>query len=200
MNRPAVEMIDLVFDLRGEKLPVGYPFALWAELVRLVPQLADKENVGVLPLKGSENKDLILLNKRAKLILRLPVSLTDEAARLAGTQLEILKNPLSVGDMKLRELQPYPTLHAQLAAGGEDEAEFMESVLAHFSALEISANTICGIRRTLSDDMQSISGFSLVVHDLKPDDSIRLQCAGMGTGRQFGCGIFVPYKVITDLE
>jgi hypothetical protein len=39
-----------------------------------------------------------------------------------------------------------------------------------------------------------------VVHDLKPEASILLQCAGMGEGRQFGCGIFMPYKVISDLE
>jgi CRISPR-associated protein Cas6 len=78
--------------------------------------------------------------------------------------------------------------------------EFMGAVQAHFAALGISANTICGKRHTLSDGTQSVSGYSLVVHDLKPEASILLQSRGMGAGRRFGCGIFVPYKVISDFE
>jgi CRISPR-associated protein Cas6 len=195
-----MEMIDLVFDLRGETLPHTYPFALWAELVKRVPQLAENEAVGVLPLKVARNRDVILLPKRTKLVLRLPQELMQPAAGLSGAQLDIAPGVLSLGEMKTRAIQPHPTLHAQLAAGSDDEMEFMAAVHAHFAALEISANTICGIRHTLSDGRQSISGYSLVVHDLKPEASIRLQCRGMGEGRQFGCGIFMPYKVISDLE
>ncbi|MBI4808834.1 MAG: type I-MYXAN CRISPR-associated protein Cas6/Cmx6 [Nitrosomonadales bacterium] len=194
------EMIDLVFDLRGETLPATYPFALWAELVKRVPQLAENEAVGVLPLKVAKNRDVILLPKRTKLVLRLPQDLLQLASRLSGAELDISPGVLSLGEMRTRTIQPHPTLHAQLAAGADDEMEFMEAVHAHFAALEISANTICGIRHTLSDGRQSISGYSLVVHDLKPEASVRLQCVGMGEGRQFGCGIFMPYKVISDLE
>ncbi|MBI5005908.1 MAG: type I-MYXAN CRISPR-associated protein Cas6/Cmx6 [Nitrosomonadales bacterium] len=200
MSTLKVEMIDLVFDLRGETLPLDYPFALWEELARLAPGLAESEDVGVLPLKVAENKEFALLPKRTKLVLRLPASLSGVAANLSGAQLDISASVLSLGEVKRREIQAHPTLHAQLAAGGADELEFMESVQAHFSALEISANTICGRRRTLSDGRQSISGYSLVVHDLKPEASILLQSVGMGEGRRFGCGIFMPYKVISDLE
>ena len=200
MSKTTADMIDLVFDLSGETLPASYPFALWAELVRSVPQLAGNEHVNVLPLRTAENNELVLLSKRTKLVLRIPASLTQAAAALTGAQLNISGSSLSLGAMKRREIQPHPTLHAQLAAGVDDELEFMESVQAHFSALGISAHTICGKRRTLSDGRQSISGYSLVVHDLKPEASILLQCAGMGEGRQFGCGIFMPYKVISDLE
>lgn len=200
MSTAITEMIDLVFDLRGETLPHTYPFALWAELVKRVPRLAEDETVAVLPLKVAANKDVVLLPKRTKLVLRVPQGLLQEAAALSGEQLDIPPGVLTLGEMKTREIQAHPTLHAQLAAGADDEMEFMEAVSARFSALGISANTICGIRRTLSDGRQSINGYSLVVHDLKPEASVLLQCAGMGEGRQFGCGIFMPYKVISDLE
>lgn len=196
----AAGMIDLVFDLRGETLPLDYPFALWAELERLAPKLAGNEDVGVLPLKVSDSGNHVLLAKRTKLVLRLPLEMVDAAAGLSGARLDIPPGTLTLGEMKKRELQPHPTLHAQLAAGSADEMEFMEAVQARFSALEISANTICGKRRTLSDGRQSISGYSLVVHDLKPEASLLLQSAGMGEGRRYGCGIFMPYKVISDLE
>jgi len=39
-----------------------------------------------------------------------------------------------------------------------------------------------------------------VIHNLKPEDSLRLQYTGLGSDRQYGCGIFVPYKVISDLS
>lgn len=200
MSMATAEMIDLVFDLRGEALSATYPFALWAELVRHVPQLAESDQVGVLPLRVVENNGVMLLPKRSKLILRLPASLMNAAACLTGAQLDVSSHILALGEAKPRALQPYPTLHAQLAAGADDEMEFVQAVQAHFAALEISANMICGKRRTLTDGRQSISGYSLVVHDLKPDASILLQCVGMGEGRRFGCGIFMPYKVITDLE
>jgi hypothetical protein len=59
---------------------------------------------------------------------------------------------------------------------------------------------ICGKRRDINDDQQSIHGYSLVVHDLTPEASLRLQFVGLGEGRQFGCGIFVPSKVISGLS
>lgn len=193
-------MLDLVFDLAGESVPAHYPFQLWEELARLAPELEKLEQVGVLPLKAAESKDRMLLTRRAKLVLRLPQGLAAVAAPLEGAQLEVGGSPLALGNMKERELQPYPTLHAPLAAGSADETEFMEAVQARFQALGISANTICGMRRTLSDGRRSISGYSLVVHNLGPEASLLLQCEGMGEGRRYGCGIFVPYKVISDVE
>jgi len=39
-----------------------------------------------------------------------------------------------------------------------------------------------------------------VIHDLKPEASLRLQYTGLGSDRRYGCGVFVPYKVITGLD
>ena len=194
------DMIDLLFDLRGETLPAAYPFALWEALLAHVPQLAENEHVGVLPLKAAENDDHVLLPKRVKLAIRLPPHMVAAASVLEGKQLDVAGSILSLGAAKARALQAYPTLHAKLAQGAEDETDFLQVVQAHFAALEISAKTICGKRNTLNDGRQTISGFSLVVHDLKPEASLRLQCAGMGEVKRFGCGIFMPYKSISDLE
>lgn len=200
VSAAVADMIDLLFELRGERLPAAYPFPLWAELARLAPALAEDERVCVLPLKVAESGDHVLLAKRTRLALRVPQELAEIAAALVGTELDIPPGRLALGEMKPRALQPYPTLHAPLALGPDDEIGFMEAVQARFDALGIRANTICGMRRTLSDGRQSVSGYSLVVHDLKPEASLLLQSAGMGEGGRYGCGIFVPYKVISDLE
>jgi CRISPR-associated protein Cas6 len=193
-------MIDLVFDLGGEALSAGYPFALWAELVRHVPQLADDTAAGVLPLRTAESGEAMLLPKRAKLVLRLPQALAGHAAALSGRQLDVGDGVLRLGAGKLREIQPHVTLQAQLVAGADDEIEFMKGVAAELAALGIEGNLICGMRRSLSDGQRTIHGYGLVIHDLRPEESLRLQCTGLGADRHLGCGIFIPYKVISGLD
>ena len=78
--------------------------------------------------------------------------------------------------------------------------QFVENINTQLGEMGIKGKLICGRRRTIGDDSQSMQGFSLVVHDLKAEASLHLQFVGLGTGRQFGCGIFVPYKVISGLS
>lgn len=194
-------MIDMVFDLDGGTLPAAYPFALWAELIRLVPQLAEEKSVGVLPLRGTGNNEGLLLPKRAKLVMRLPATLADLAAsRLTGQQLDITGNTVRVGAAKLRPIQPYPTIHAQLVTGASDEILFTEDIKKQLGELSITGKLICGRRLTINGGQKPIHGYSLVLHDLRADASLQLQYLGLGEDRQFGCGIFIPYKVISGLS
>jgi CRISPR-associated protein Cas6 len=195
------EMIDKVFDLDGGTLPTAYPFALWKSLISLVPELADEISVGVLPLRGTGNKEGLLLPKRAKMVLRLPTTLaTHTEVHLAGKQLELSGRTVRLGAAKTRPIYPFPTLHAQLVTGSNDEVLFVEHINDQLGGMGIKGKLICGKRRTISDESQSMQGYSLVVHDLNPEASLRLQFVGLGTGRQFGCGIFVPSKVISGLS
>jgi CRISPR-associated protein Cas6 len=200
MTDKTPEMIDIVFDLDGGTLPAAYPFALWAALIHSVPQLAEEQLVGILPLRGTANSEGLLLPKRAKLVMRLPTRLADLAAtRLPGQQLDIAGRAVRAGAAKTRPIHPFPTIHAQLVTGTNDEVLFVEHINAQLGEMKIKGKLICGKRRTIKDDTQSIHGYSLVVHDLRPEASLHLQFIGLGESRQFGCGIFVPSKVISGL-
>lgn len=192
------EMIDAVFDVSGDRVPVNYPFALWEELTRLVPELAGDASIGVLPLRTTGSATGMLLPKRAKLVIRLPVSLAPHVASLSGQPLAV-GHPLRLANGRLRKILAYSTIHAQLVAGADDEVVFAESVSACLADLGITASLICGRKSSLVDGDRRIHGFSLVIHDLKPEDSLLLLYAGLGSHRKYGCGIFVPYKVISDL-
>ena len=76
---------------------------------------------------------------------------------------------------------------------------FMDGIRKRLSEMDITANLVCGMRRTLAGGQRTIHGYSLVVHDLKPEASLQLQYAGLGEERHFGCGIFVPHKIISGL-
>src|ERR1035437_10799648 len=80
MNNNTPDMIDMVFDLDGGILPAAYPFALWQALIYRVPQLAEEISIGVLPLRGTDNKEGLLLPKRAKMVMRLPTTLAEHTA------------------------------------------------------------------------------------------------------------------------
>ena len=192
------EMIDAVFDVSGDRVPVNYPFALWKELTRLVPELAGDASIGVLPLRTTGSATGMLLPKRAKLVIRLPVSLAPHVASLSGQPLAV-GHPLRLANGRLRKILAYSTIHAQLVAGADDEVVFAESLSACLADLGITASLICGRKSSLVDGDRRIHGFSLVIHDLKPEDWLHLLYAVLGSHRKYGCGIFVPYKVISDL-
>ncbi len=200
MTASHAEMVDMVFEISGVTLPAAYPFALWGEISRLIPQLGENESVGVIPLRMAESEEGMLLNKRAKLVLRLPPDLTEAAAGLANRQLQMAGSELSLGGCRIRPIQHYPTLHANLVTGAEDEIAFMAEVKADLAAMGVKAQLICGRRHQLSDGGHVIRGYSLVLHNLTPEDSLQVQYAGLGKERRFGCGIFVPHKLIASLE
>jgi CRISPR-associated protein Cas6 len=193
-------MIDLVFDISGGTLPTAYPYTLWDELVRLAPQLGEDENVGVIPLRMSTSNEGMLLPKRAKLVLRLPHALVEIASCLARKQMRVADSLIQLGSCKTRPISHYPTLHAHLVTGADDEIAFMKKVGAALSEMGVEAKLICGQRLTLTNGERAIKGYSLVLHDLSPEDSLHVQYTGLGEERRFGCGIFVPYKVISGLE
>lgn len=200
MTLPRAEMIDVVFDISGGTLPIAYPYALWDELVRLVPQLSEDENVGVIPLRLAASNEGMLFPKRAKLVLRLPQTLADVVSTLARQQIRVAGIEIQLGTCKTRPILHYPTLHAQLVTGADDEVAFVEEVESALAAMGVEAKLICGRHHTLTYGECEIKGYSLVLHDLKPEDSLQVQFSGLGRERRFGCGIFVPYKVISGLE
>ena len=201
MTEQIPQMIDLLFDLEGSMLPVAYPFALWEALTQRVPELAEDESTGILPLRGTGNKEGLLLTKRAKLVMRLPTRLAGStAARLTGQQLDIAGRTVRLGAAKERPIYSFPTVHSQLVAGASDELLFVENINEQLDRMGIKGKLICGKRRSIGDESRSVQGFSLVIHDLKAEDSLRLQFTGLGTDRHFGCGIFVPSKVISGLS
>jgi CRISPR-associated protein Cas6 len=201
MTKITPEMVDMVFDLEGSTLPASYRIALWDALLRLAPQFAEEKQVGVLPLRSAENSQDVQLAKRAKLVVRMPTTLAGSAAAgLTGQQLDIAGSTVRIGSAKARTIQPYPTIHAQLVTGSDDEVLFVEDIRDQMAELGVAGKLICGKRITVNDGQRLIHGYSLVLHDLKPEASLQLQYAGLGADRQFGCGIFVHYKIITGLS
>lgn len=194
------EIIDIVFDLDAAQVPRDYPFELWSEIVQSLVWLKEEKNVGILPLRGSVSGDNLLLSKRTKLILRIPSYRAGQAGRLTGQKLKIGSNILLVGAGKERALHTATTVHSTLVESSLGEVEFLADMKNKLQALNITCNLICDKYRKISSGKQTITGYGLVLHDLKPQASLLIQRTGLGGARQYGCGIFVPFKAISGLE
>lgn len=200
MGQPAV---DLLFDLVGGRVPADHAYALWRAIADALPWLETDAGIGVHPLRTSPAGDgTVLLARRTKLVLRLPDSRVADALTLSGHSLDVGGLPLSIGAGRPKALHPSRTLHADVASATPDtgEAEFLDRVEDLLASLGVTARALCGKRRTLTTEGRTISGYSLVLHDLKADESLRIQHEGLGEHRRLGFGIFVPYKTISLTE
>ena len=193
-------MTDIAFAMQGDFAPTGYERPLLQALVSVLPWLAEEPLAGVLPLRGTQHDQGIWLPRRTKLVLRLPVSRIGEAHALSGQRLALGKTSLLIEAGEIRPHKGHPTLHARLVTSALDETEFMAFVEAELSHMGITGQCLCGKHRTLRDGDRTLRGYSLVVHHLKPDQSLLLQGLGMGEARPLGCGIFMPFKAIPNLE
>lgn len=194
------EIVEVIFDLKGEKVPGGYAFSLWDEVVRHLPWLAEVEHAGIVPLKGSLSGEDTLLSQRAKMVLRLPADFAEKALELSGKQLNVDGSVLTVGQAKSKPLLPANTLHAQMVASSLDEVEFLAAMRQQLQALNVPCKLICDKHVTIGNGRQRLTGYGLVLHDLKPAASVLIQSVGLGGERRYGCGMFIHFKTITGLD
>lgn len=194
---------DLAFDLSAGEIPADHGYVLFQELLRHLPWLADTPGVGVHPVHGAPTgrNDNLVINRRVKLVLRLPVEREADAAALEGKVLKTGADDIIVGKLKEKALTPYATLYSHfVVTGSADEALFFADAGTELEAMGIKAGMICGKPRKMRLPEGEVSGYSLMLHDVELLQSLAVQEQGLGKYRQFGCGIFVPHKSIKEVS
>lgn len=199
----APKVKDLAFDLSAGEIPADHGYELFRELTRHLPWLAEIPGLGVHPVHGAPTgrNDNLVINKRVKLVLRLPVERLADAAALEGRVLRTSADEIVVGKLKERPLTPYATLYSPfVVTGSADEAVFFAEAAAELEKMGIKAGMICGRQRKMRLPEGEVSGFSLMLHDVDLLQSLAVQEVGLGKYRQYGCGIFVPHKSIKEVS
>jgi CRISPR-associated protein Cas6 len=197
MAERAAEAVDLVFAAEGAAVPEDYSFALLRAAARHLPWLESDADAGIHPLRGARTDyGVLLLPRRAKLVLRLARARVDDALALAGRELDVGGRALRVGSASVRALEPYGALYAHMVAEDcAEECAFLERVASRLAALAAACTPVCGRRRSVRAGNREIVGFGLLLHDLTPEQSLRIQRTGLGGERGLGCGIFVPHRL-----
>lgn len=195
---PAVDdsTVDVVFPITGHALPRDHAQVLQQAVCAQWPWLSTDALAGIHPIKLVPGiDDVALLSKRSNLLLRVDQQRADALLALTGLDLQVADHTLRLGSAHRRELQPHSTLYAyKIAAESADEMTLMAAVERELAMLGIGGERVCGKRQSMWVSGQEVSTFSLMLHALPPDQSLRLQQQGLGAHRLLGCGIFVPHK------
>jgi CRISPR-associated protein Cas6 len=189
---------DLRFELQGERLPLDHGQALAEAVCAQLPWLADEPAAGIHAVRGAAmDGGLLGISRRARLVLRLPRARLDDALALAGASLRLDGETLGVGAARTWPIAASETVYARLViAGPEEEVPFAEALGGVLRSFGAACQVVLGKPRALATREGMRRGFSVLLHGMTPELSLRLQERGLGELRLQGCGIVVPYKSI----
>lgn len=207
-------MVDLSFRIRCHCLPVDHAHALSQALQMHLPWLREEVRAGVHVIHGAasgngwfrpdEDKgELLYLSRRTRMTLRLPQSRLGDAGRLEGVTLDIEGHSLQVGAADVRPFTRSSTLYARsiLAAETEGEEAFLGGAVARLAERGVHVRkALCGRSHRIKTPQGGLFARSLMLAELRPEESIALQGEGLGEGRMLGCGLFIPHKGIRAVK
>ncbi len=210
-------IVDAVFAISCRSLPVDHAYALSQAIQSALPWFALEPAAGLHTIHGAgsgsgwmrpEEPDALLHPaQRAKLALRLPRQRLDDAARLAGSTLQVAGHALCVGKLAVRPLSRITTLFSRyvtyvtMDGPGADEAQFLAAAAGQLGALGMRpAEMLCGRTTLVVTPTRTLQTRSLMLAGLSLEHSLLLQQRGLGAERKLGCGLFIPHKDIGDLR
>jgi len=221
MTQPFVE---LSFGVIGKTLPADHGYGLYSAISRQYPSLHDLESFAINTIPGDPKHDgEIALTATSRLRVRCLHDAIMSVLPLAGTQIGLGKHTIRLGNPEIRQLRAFSDLKARLVTIKHPSAKFddvtpdwfLDACDRQLKALGIEAAV--GIPLDDSDEpakkamrikrkedgsqkgkrreTDTVVGYSVIVANLLPEDSILLQANGIGGKRKMGCGYFVPYRL-----
>jgi CRISPR-associated protein Cas6 len=192
-----VDAIDVAFALKGGTIPADHGWRLFRLLAERLAWLEAETRAGVHPIRGARSGSgaaELYVGGRGRLMLRLPEARAEQSFALSGARLD-LGEGIEIGAAQLRPLFAHGTLYSPFVSMGTDEeSAFQRALNEELQQAGIECKVICGKARRAQADGTDIIGFSVMLHALSPEDSLKMQQAGLGGQRRFGCGIFVPHR------
>jgi len=208
------DVVDVSFRIACPTLPLDHAHSLSSALLQVLPWLEEEAYAGIHLIHGAASgngwfrpedteNELLHLSKRTRMRLRVPRERLQDAQALSGQSLDIEGHTLEVGKSEVSLLSSLPTLFSRYVITREelDETQFLQEVAGQLEALDIPCRKMLGgITHTMRFPDGALFTRSLMVADLEPEQSVRLQQVGLGEGRVIGCGLFLPHKGINPVK
>jgi CRISPR-associated protein Cas6 len=208
---PAADaLVDVAFSVScATALPIDHAQALSQAICAALPWLAETPGAGIHLIHGAASGNgwqrpegdaaSVYLSRRTRLTLRVPNARQADTQALSGQRLAVLGQTLTLGSFLHRALTAAPTLYAHHVIDEQQQSEvaFLDRMAAALAALDVRATRLlCGRSHTLALPGGTVTTRSLMIAALHRADSLQVQQHGLGPGRLFGCGLFVPHKDI----
>jgi len=208
-------VIDLSFKVSCKQIKLDHAWALTEAVSQLLPWLKDESQSAVhhiyIPQSGNGwvradefEDEVIQLSRRTRLKIRIPKSRLHETQSLTGKTITIDGDELTFGQSDQQLLSTLTTIvarHVHVPDTNDSEEAFLNAINEQIRAMGISARKmLCGKSHQLKTPEGLIRTRSLMVADITPEESIRLQENGVGHYYTYGCGVFIPQKGITAVN
>jgi CRISPR-associated protein Cas6 len=191
--------VDLVFSVAGAEVPVDHGYALFGAIARALGEdLHRAEWLAVAGIRATPGPRglLVLPGGVGELRIRLPPERVAMFSALRGRRLDLRGYRVRAGDATVVELTPGRALRARIVTtkvrGDVGDAEVFRRALSdRLRELGVHARMELGARRVLQVAGDRVVGYQVSLHELNAQDSLRVQRAGLGGRRRFGCGVFL---------
>lgn len=206
-----MNFIELQFSLRGKTLPSDHGYSIYSALkTTALAGNSLPQEVLLCSVPGvSDRNGTIFLTHKSRLRLRCPAEQVQQWYRsFQNVVLDVHGHLVRLVQPQMSLPQPSAVLRSRLVTfklkewnSHDAPVHFLESCQRAFDALDIDATVHIESNsdgdlalRALQVHHKNVLGFGICVEGLSEEDSIKLQCYGMGGRKHFGCGWFYPIK------
>ncbi|EMJ92601.1 type I-MYXAN CRISPR-associated protein Cas6/Cmx6 [Leptospira alstonii] len=204
-----MQYIELKFPVEGKSIPADHGYKLYSALCKQEKIIHETEGLSICGISGTPDKNRTLhLNGTSKLRIRTAQSLLPFLWKLAGKRIELSQDKIRLGIPTVALLKPHKTLYSRLVTikGHTEENSFLECVQEKLREHEISCEVLLFrgnisennqriVRKTIRIHDKEVVGFPVLLLNLSPQDSIKVQQIGVGGRRKMGCGHFLGVRV-----
>ena len=224
VQRDLEKYVELSFGVIGQALPADHGYGLYSAIAKQHSNLHDLAGLSLNTISGqpSHNGEIVLTGS-SRLSIRCQSGSIMAVLALAGAQIELGKHIIRLANPEIRQLRPFSDLKARLVTIKHPSEKFddvtpdwfLDACDRQLKALGINASVGIplndadeparkamrikrkgeGLQKGKQRETDYVVGYSVIVADLLPEDSILLQAKGIGGKRKMGCGYFVPYRL-----
>lgn len=208
-------IIDLSFKVSCKQIKLDHAWSLTEAMNELLPWLQDDPQSAVhhiyIPQSGNGwvrsddfDDEVIQLSRRTRLKIRIPKHRLNDTQSLTGKTISVDGHELTFGQSDQQLLSTLTTIvarHVYIPETEEDENAFLREAHKQMQSLGINVRKmLCGKSHHLKTPNGVIKTRSLMIADITPEESIKLQENGIGHYYTYGCGVFIPQKGITAVN
>jgi CRISPR-associated protein Cas6 len=203
------DIVDVNFKIKCAQLPLDHAHQLSEAIIKQLPWIENSEYAGIHLIHGAESgngwirptdpDELIFPSRRTLFTIRTPQEHVEDVRALNGTSVNVCDSSIEFSKPTIRKLSKLTTIFARyvLADQIDDETSFLNEMIALLAEKNIKPSKMMSGRATIMRfPGKTLGARSLMIDGLDVTESVLLQQQGLGSGRKFGCGLFLPHKGI----
>lgn len=190
--------IEMCFSIQGFLIPRNYYYCLYASLTTLLPILKENTDWAISRISNTTAFDnlsiklsdsILKIRCNRNLVTALAVLFGENTLVIGKTDTVVLKFIYSSEILPRQCLSSHVTIKTE-ENRNPDPISFAVCLGKQLAKLNINTLPTVGGKEYLLIKKMSCTVYPVLFKSLHPEESIALQCQGIGVRKHFGCGFF----------